>query len=47
VSAKADKHMKNEKKSVVVGKPKCSTMIPPNVGPANEPQKNEDDHIPK
>ena len=47
VSANADKHMKEENRTVVIGKPKCSTRIPPNVGPANVPQKNEDDHIPK
>ena len=33
--------------TVVEGNPKFSTINPPKVGPANEPQKNEEDHIPE
>jgi hypothetical protein len=39
--------MKKAKKIAVIGKPKYSIRIPPSVGPANDPQKKDDDHIPK
>jgi hypothetical protein len=32
--------------TVVKGNPNFSTINPPKVGPTNEPQKNDDDHMP-
>ena len=47
MSANMEKHKKDENQAVVNGNPKCSTMMPPNVGPAKDPQKNDDAHIPE
>jgi hypothetical protein len=41
------KHKKDENQTVVTGNPSCSTMMPPSVGPAKDPQKNDDAHIPE
>ena len=46
-SAKVTRIMIDANQTVVDGKPQFSTINPPNVGPTNEPQKNEEDHIPK
>jgi hypothetical protein len=45
-SAKVTRRRMEANQTVVKGNPNFSTINPPKVGPTNEPQKNDDDHMP-